>query len=443
MNFSSTFEKYWKNIKYSGMPEKTQNILNEAKNYNFWEGKLFQAGFERQEYLSNIKNYLGNKLVKVLVGQRRVGKSYILRQIMNFLVSEEKIAPQNIFYLNKEYTAFDEIKSASELESLFTLYLKEWPLQGKIYIFLDEVQNIKGWEKFVNSYSQDFTTEYELFITGSNSNLLSGELSTLLSGRFVEFEILPFSFSEFVSFKKLGENKESFLEYLKTSGLPELFFIEKQDIKRHYIDSLKNTIILRDIAGRHTIKDLPLLEEIFKFVTVNIGNLTSFSSVVKYFKSKQKKTNYETISAYVGYLRDTFIFHQVERFQLRGKQSLGGEYKYYLNDLGFKNYLFGFYPSDIGYNLENQIYIQLKRMGFQVSVGKLNNLEIDFVAQKPEKTIYVQVAYLLNSQAVVEREFGNLLSIKDNHEKLVISLDDVHFSDYKGIKHLFPWELKL
>ncbi len=425
------------------MPEKTQNILNEAKNYNFWEGKLFQAGFERQEYLSNIKNYLGNKLVKVLVGQRRVGKSYILRQVMNFLVSEKKIAPQNIFYLNKEYTAFDEIKSASELEDLFTLYLKKWPLQGKIYIFLDEVQNIKGWEKFVNSYSQDFTTEYELFITGSNSNLLSGELSTLLSGRFVEFEILPFSFSEFVSFKKLGENKESFLEYLKTSGLPELFFIEKQDIKRHYIDSLKNTIILRDIAGRHTIKDLPLLEEIFKFVTVNIGNLTSFSSVVKYFKSKQKKTNYETISAYVGYLRDTFIFHQVKRFQLRGKQSLGGEYKYYLNDLGFKNYLFGFYPSDIGYNLENQIYIQLKRMGFQVSVGKLNNLEIDFVAQKPEKTIYVQVAYLLNSQAVVEREFGNLLSIKDNHEKLVISLDDVHFSDYEGIKHLFPWELKL
>ncbi len=425
------------------MPEKFQYILNKAKNYNFWEGKPFPAGFERQEYLLNIKNYLGNKLVKVLVGQRRVGKSYILRQIMNFLISEKKVAPQNIFYLNKEYTAFDEIKSASELENLFTLYLKEWPLQGKIYIFLDEVQNIEGWEKFVNSYSQDFTAEYELFITGSNSNLLSGELSTLLSGRFVEFEIFPFSFSEFVSFKNIDENKESYLEYIKTGGLPELFFIEKQDIKRHYIDSLKNTIILRDIAGRHTIKDLPLLEEIFKFITVNIGNLTSFSSIVKYFKSKQKKTNYETISAYVGYLRDTFIFHQVERFQLRGKQSLGGEYKYYLNDLAFKNYLFGFYPSDIGYNLENQVYIQLKRMGFEVSVGRLNNLEIDFVAQKPEKTIYVQVAYLLNSQAVVEREFGNLLSIKDNHEKLVISLDDVHFSDYEGIKHLFPWELKL
>lgn len=425
------------------MIEKFSTILKNASTYNIWDGKPFFEGFKRHFYLTKIKDYLETKLIKVLVGQRRVGKSYILRQIINYLFLEKKVPPQNIFYLNKEYLIFDEIKSFTDLENLFNLFKKNYAPQGKIYIFLDEVQNIDGWEKFVNSYSQDYTSEFELFVTGSNSNILSGELSTLLSGRFVEIEILPFSYTEFISFKNSEANKTSYLEYLKTGGLPELFFIEKEDVHRHYIDSLKNTIILRDIAGRHTIKDLPLLEEIFKFLTVNIGNLTSYSSIVKYFKSKQKKTNYETISSYVGYLRDTFILHQVERFQIRGKQSLGGEYKYYLNDLAFKNYLFGFFPTDIGYNLENQIFIQLKQMGYQVSVGKLDNLEIDFVAQKPEKTVYVQVAYLLNSPKVIEREFGNLLSIKDNHEKIVISLDDIRFSDHEGIRHLRPWELKL
>ncbi|MDP3432176.1 MAG: ATP-binding protein [Bacteroidota bacterium] len=418
-----------------------QELFGRIRSYNTWDGQLYKTGYQRSEYLDNIKKYIGNKLVKVLVGQRRVGKSYVMRQIINHLISEKGINPQNIFYINKEYIVFDEIKTSKDLEALFRYYMEHFHPTGKVYIFLDEVQNINNWETFVNSHSQDFTFEYEVFLTGSNSNLLSGELATMLSGRYVEFEIFPFSFFEYSGIKNLAINKENFLVYLQTGGLPEMFNFEQEELQRHYIESLRNTIVLRDIVGRNNIKDLSLLEDIFKFLSANIGNLTSFSSIINYFKSRQKKTNYETISSYVGFLKDTFIIHQAERYNLRGKQILGGECKYYLNDLAFKNYLLGYYPSDLGYNLENYIFMQLKRMGYKVSVGILNNLEIDFVAQKPEKTIYVQVCYILSEQKTIEREFGNLLLIKDNHQKIVVSLDDVKFSDYEGITHLRPWEL--
>ncbi len=423
------------------MTENIANTFKKIKRYNTWEKQPVQIGFLRNKYLDKITELIDTRLVKVLVGQRRAGKSYLLRQIMNFLISNKNVDPKNLFFVNKEFIAFDDIRTASDLEELFSYYRKQLQVEGKIYFFLDEVQNIEDWEIFVNSYSQDFTGEYELFVSGSNSNLLSGELATLLSGRYIEFEILPFGYSEFVQVKELPEGKESFLEYLQTGGLPELIHLDTEELKRNYLSSLKNTVILRDILDRHKIKDLPLLEEIFKFLTVNIGNLTSISNIINYFKSKQKKTNYETVSSYVNFLTGTFIFHQAERYNLRGKQVLGGACKYYLNDLAFKNYLFGFLPTDIGYNLENFVYMQLKRMGFEVQVGVLNNLEIDFIAQKSDKTIYVQTCYLLNNENVVNREFGNLLQIKDNYEKYVVSLDDVKFSDYEGIVHLHPWEL--
>jgi hypothetical protein len=424
------------------MTENIATTFEETRKYNNWDKVLNSPGFERTFYLTRFSKYIGNKLIKVLIGQRRVGKSYLLRQIINFLITGESVSPQNIFYLNKEFMSFQGINNVLQLELLFKHYLNEIKPTGKIYIFLDEVQNIENWEMFVNSYAQDFTTIYELFISGSNSTLLSGELASHLSGRYIEFEIFPFSFDEYLGIKNMTETRENFIGYLKTGGLPEIYHIDSEEVQRHYVDSLKNTIILRDIATRHKIKDLILLEDIFNFLCANIGNLTSFSSIVNYFKSKQRKTNYETISTYVEYLINTFIFHQTERFQLQGKQVLGGEYKYYLNDLAFKNLLFGFRATDIGYNLENFVFIQLKRMGYNVSIGKLKNLEIDFVAQKPDKTIYVQVTYLLNSPKVIEREFENLLQINDNHEKCVISLDEFEFSDYKGIKHLRPWELK-
>ncbi len=419
-----------------------ETIFDKIRQYNYWNGEIFSIGFERSKYLDRISKYLDNKLIKVLVGQRRVGKSYILRQIMNFLVIGKKVNPKNIFYLNKEYLAFEDIKTADDLDKLFQFYKKKIRPKGKIYLFLDEIQNIVAWETIVNNYAQDFTQDYELFITGSNSQLLSGELATLLSGRYVEFDIYPFSFFEFSEYKNLPADKKTFISYLQTGGLPETLHFEEDEITEHYVESLKNTIILRDIIERYKVKDVSLLEDILKFLTVNIGNLTSISRIVKYFKSQQRKTNYETLSSYVSYLVDTFIIHEVERYQIRGKQSLAGVRKYYLNDLAFKNYLFGFYPSDIGYNLENYVFVQLKRMGYKVSVGVINGNEIDFVAEKGGKTLYFQVAYLLSDKKTAEREFGNLLMIKDNYEKTVISLDDIKFSEYQGIKHIFPWELK-
>ncbi len=415
--------------------------LEKISKYNVWDEKEFNAGYVRKNYLKNILKFQGNKLIKVIVGQRRAGKSYILRQIIQYLRKEKQIKGKNIFYLNKEYLAFEAIKTAKDLENLFELYRKELKVKGKVYIFLDEIQNIENWEIFVNSYSQDFTSECELFISGSNSNLLSGELASYLSGRYVEFEIFPFDFFEYADIKNLDINKQSFIRYLEDGGLPELINFEQDELKQHYVSSLRNTIILRDIISRHKVKDVDFLERIFQFLCSNIGSLTSFTSIVKYFKNQQKKTNYETVSNYVNYLCDTFIIHEVERYRLKGKQTLGGERKYYLNDLAFKNYLFGFYPDDIASHLENFVYLQLVRKQYKVSVAVSGQKEIDFIAQKADKTIYVQVAYLLNEQKTVEREFGNLLEIKDNFEKIVVSLDEIQFSDYQGIKQLKPWQL--
>ncbi len=418
-------------------------IFKKIRKYNNWDSVIENIGFERTCYLEQISKYIDNKLIKVLIGQRRVGKSYILRQIMHHLISQKEVNPKNIFYLNKEYIVFDEITSAKKLDLLFNFYKKKINPKGKIYIFLDEIQNIKSWEIFVNSYAQDFTSNYEIFVTGSNSYLLSGELASLLSGRYVQFEIFPFSFREYTAFKGLASNKANFINYIQTGGLPEMYNFGNNEIERHYIESLKNTIILRDIVSRNNIKDLTLLEDLFKFISINIGNLTSISSIIRFFKSKQKKVNYETLTTYIGYLKNTFIIHEAERYNLQGKQALGGERKYYLNDLAYKNYIFGYFPTDIGYNLENFVYIQLKRMGYKVSVGVYKDKEIDFVAKKSDETVYLQVAYLLSEPKTIEREFGNLLKIKDNYEKIVISLDDVKFSNYNGVKHIFPWELIL
>ena len=217
------------------MSEKIINTFEKAKKYNTWEGVPIQIGYERKQYLEKITKLIDTRLVKVLVGQRCAGKSYLLRQIMNYLTTNKNVNPKNLFFVNKEFIAFDDIQTASDLEELFAYYKDEFEVEGKIYLFLDEVQNIQAWETFVNSYSQDFTKEYELFISGSNSNLLSGELATLLSGRYVEFEILPFGYSEFVQVNELSEGKESFLEYAQTGGLPELFHLNSEELKRNYL----------------------------------------------------------------------------------------------------------------------------------------------------------------------------------------------------------------
>lgn len=414
--------------------------FNSLKKYNFWNGNVPQQGFLRIDYLNAIKSYCHNTLVKVIVGQRRTGKSYILRQIASDLIANG-VHPHNIFYLNKEYIDFDFVNHYTDLEQLIKHYQTKLKPQGKIYLFLDEIQNIAQWERLVNSYSQDFTQSYEVFISGSNSKMLSGELATLLSGRYVNFEIFPFSFKEYAGITQQNSNKESYINYMQSGGLPELFVLPNDETKRHYVASVKDTVLLRDVIQRHAIKDPKLLEEIFIYLVNNAANLLSINNVTNYLKSKGRKTTYDTIANYIGYIEDTFLVHKAERLDIKGKDTIAGNVKYYCNDLAYKNYLYAGFGYGLGYQLENLIYLELRRLGYEVYIGVLPNKEVDFVAIKAGQKLYVQSTYLLIDEVTIKREYASLEAINDNYTKIVVSLDDIVMPVRNGIIHLQAWKL--
>lgn len=409
--------------------------------YNFWDGNVPALGFPRNTYTDDIFNYIGNKLVKVLVGQRRVGKSYLLRQIAKRLV-DEGTNPKNILYINKEFIGFDFISNYKDLENLLNLYTSQIKPEGKKYLLIDEIQNVEGWEHFVNSHSQDFADQYEIFVSGSNSKMLSGELATLLSGRYINFEIFPFSFSEFVGIKAGDFSKQYYLQYMGGGALPELFVLPNEETKRNYIAAMKDTVLLRDIIQRHNIKDPRLLEDIFIYLVNNAANLISITNIVNYFKSNNRNTTYDTVSNYIGFITDTFLAHKVERFNIKGKETISGNAKYYINDLSFKNYLYPGFGYGLGYKLENLVYLDLKRAGFQVYVGAIGDKEVDFVATKGDRRIYIQSAYLITDEKTIEREYGPLEVIPDSYEKFVVSLDDITLPSNQGIRHIQAWRLQ-
>ena len=409
-----------------------------VKKYNFWDKKSPKLGYYRTDYTDKILTYTGNRLVKVLVGQRRAGKSYILRQLANKLI-ENGLNRKNTLYINKEYTDFDFIANYTDLDNFVRFYKKELNVSGKICLFIDEIQNITGWEHFVNSYSQDFVDEYEIFISGSNSNMLSGELATLLSGRYVNFEIFPFSFSEYLGILQTENTKQNFLEYMESGGLPELFNLPNDETKRNYVSAIKDTVFLRDIVQRYSIKEPKLLEDIFVFLVNNAGNLVSITNIVNYFKNLGRRTTYDTVSAYIGYMEDAFFVHKSERYDIRGKDTISGNAKYYINDLAYKNYLYSGMGYGVGYKLENLVYLNLKRAGFKVYTGVFRDKEVDFVALKDDKILYVQASYLMIDESTIEREYAPLESIADNYEKIVVSLDDIQFPLKNGIKHAQVW----
>jgi predicted AAA+ superfamily ATPase len=418
-----------------------EKLLGLLSSINYWEkDPEFNLGFVRERYVNSISKFLDNKLVKVIIGQRRTGKSYIVRQLIHKLIFEQNVHRKNIFYLNKEMFEFEDIKSAKDLHELINAYEHKYKPQNKIYIFIDEVQNIIDWEKVVVSLAQHPVKDYELFITGSNSKLLSGELATFLSGRYVLTEIFPFSFNEFLKYYKLTISKESFIRYIRTSGLPELLNLNYDETKTHYFQSLKNTILLKDIIQRHKIRDYILLEDIFLFLLHNVGNMTSIPSIIKYFKSKNRQVDYSTVSQYISYMQEAFIIHQAPRFSLKTKELLSGEKKYFLNDLGFRNYLYPNLMSDIGSMLENVTFLHLKIAGYSVKLGYENSYEIDFFAEKNQDRQYVQVSYVMPNPETVSREFGALEKIKDNLPKYVITMDDMLVVNDKGIIHKHIWD---
>ncbi|MDP3442500.1 MAG: ATP-binding protein [Ignavibacteria bacterium] len=410
------------------------------RKYNLWDANTFDWGFIRNEYTGKITSSVGNRLIKVLVGQRRSGKSYILRQVAKQLI-ENGVRPENTLFINREFNDFDFLKTFKELDELIKLYKKELKPTGKVYIFIDEVQLIEGWEKVVNSYSQNFTESYELFISGSNSKMLSGELATLLSGRYVCFEIFPFGYSEYLGITAQERDRKSYMEYMNSGGLPELFMLQNQEFKRNYVSAIKDTVLLRDIIQRNNIRDPKLLEDIFVFLVNNASNLISVPNIVNYFKGQNRKTSYDAVSNYIGYIEDTFIVHRCDRYDIKGKDTLSGIAKFYINDLAYKNYLYPGYGYGLGYLVENLVYLELCRAGFDVYVGVLRNKEVDFVAKKADRIIYLQSAYMLSDESTVDREYSALHSIDDNFEKVVVSLDEITLPLRGGIKHIQAWNL--
>lgn len=406
--------------------------------YNLWGGNTPQLGFIRHEYTDKIIEYIGNRLVKVLVGQRRVGKSYLLRQIAARLVADG-VDQRNIFLVNRELTDFDFLQTYKDLDALFKLYLERVHPQGKVYLFIDEVQNIEGWERFVNSYSQDYMNEYELFVSGSNSSMLSGELATLLSGRYVNFVVFPLSYTEFAGITGKNLDKQSYVEYLQSGGMPELFSLSQAEALRNYVSALKDTVLLRDVIQRYSIKDARLLEDIFVYIVNNASNLLSVRNIVNYFKSRGQKTSYETVSAYLKFIEEAYLIHRAERYNIKGRETIAGNCKYYVNDLSFYNYLYRGFSYGAGYQLENLLYLDLRRKGYDVYVGSVKDKEVDFVAIKGDRTIYVQSTYLLFDEITVKREYAPLEAIDDNYEKYLVSLDDITLPSKEGIRHIQAW----
>lgn len=415
-------------------------LFDKLESCNFWDGRPLETGIARPQYVSRIQGFLNNRLTKVVVGQRRSGKSYILRQVMTGLL-HAGVPARNIFCLDKERLEFADLVEYRQVHELIQKYRKRMGVEGKVYLFFDEIQEIAEWERLVNAYSQDGRHAYEVFITGSNSHLLSTELSTFLTGRYVPFEIFPFSFEEFVVARNLKKDKAALLAYLQSGGLPELLNLSGEEVRRHYVSSLRDAILLNDIVRRHRIKDVDLLERLFRFVCDNAGNLVSVNKIVAYLRSKGQHTNFETVSSYLSFLCQSMLIHECGRYDIRGKELLAGTRKYYLNDLAYRQYLSSGFELALPQRIENLLYLHFRSQGYAVYVGASRNLEVDFVTEKDGQRAYYQACYLLHDAQVIAREFRSLEAIPDNYPKSVISLDDVVLGERDGIAHRQLWSV--
>jgi hypothetical protein len=271
--------------------------------------------------------------------------------------------------------------------------------------------------------------------------MLSGELATLLSGRYIWFEIFPFSYTEYLGIASQERSRKTYMDYMNSGGLPELFMLQNHEFKRNYVSAIKDTVLLHDVIQRYNIRDPKLLEDIFVFLVNNASNLISIPNIVTYFKGQNRKTSYDAISNYIGYIEDTFLIHRCERYDIKGKDTLSGVAKFYINDLAYKNYLYPGYGYGLGFLVENLVFLELSRAGFDVYVGVLRNKEVDFVAKKVDRIVYLQSTYMLSDETTIEREYSALQAIDDNYEKVIVSLDEIALPLREGIKHVQVWNL--
>ena len=386
----------------------------------------------RPDYTNKVLRLFGKGLIIALTGQRRVGKSFIMKQVINLLSSDDN---NNIIYVDKEDEQFSSISTHTEL----TQYVEAHLLTDKTnYLFIDEVQNIKEFELTLRSlHSREAC---EIVITGSNAKMLSSELSTYLSGRCVENYIQSLDYAEFLEFHQLPDNDQSLISYLTYGGMPQLYRIglQEKDLVNDYLQNVYNTIILKDIVEREDIRNVPLLKNLVRFVSDNVGKPISATSIVKYLKSQRVDSSIKVIINYLDYLCNAFIIHRVNRYDIHGKRLFEVNDKYYFEDIGIRNSLVqGGLAQSMEKVIENAVYLHLIRLGYNVTVGYLQKAEIDFVAIKGDQTIYVQATYLLSNKETVTREFGNLALIKDNFPKYVVSMDNLYSgTNYQGIQHL-------
>lgn len=387
---------------------------------------------KRKFYLEKIVKLIDTEDIKVITGVRRCGKTVLLKQIIDEL-ENRGIASENIIYMSFESSKYKNIRNDDLDEFIFS---KTNNLNGKIYLLFDEIQKVKNWEVSLNSYRVDL--ECDIYITGSNSQLLSGELATLISGRYISINMLPFSFKELIQYydemhEKIDEIK-LFEQYLSYGGFPGLLNYENEE-KEKYLYDLYSTIVLNDILYKNKVKDLDLLERLMEFMISNIGKLFSANSISKYIKNENRKTTPHTIINYMDYARNAFIFYQIKRENIKQKRKLLISDKYYLVDSGFYFIFNGSTQRNWGQLLENIVFLELIRQGYSITIGKIQDLEVDFVCRKANQIKYIQVSQSILDENTRKREFKSLEKISDSYPKYVISMDSFDFSA-NGIIHL-------
>jgi len=384
---------------------------------------------KRPIYIDRIKPFIGKQIIKVLTGQRRVGKSYILLQ----LIDEIKLLhpDANIVYINLELHEFDSIRTHTSLYE----YIDAKLIPAKQnFLLIDEVQEVKSFELCLRSLLAE--TKCDIICTGSNAKMLSGELATTLSGRYIQFPVYSLSYTEFIGFHKLVNSNESLVQYLKLGGMPYLVHTGLDpDVVFEYLKNVNSTILLKDVVARENIRNVSFLENLTAFLADNTGSLLSALNISKYLKSQQQNVPTQTVLNYLHALTNAFYVHKVQRANVNGLKIFEVGEKYYFEDLGLRNAIRSFdYRSDVSKLMENAVYLQLKRNNFNVFVGKIGDKEIDFMAERNGERIYLQVTYMLFDQKTIDREFGNLMSIDDNYPKYVVTMDEISAgSDFKGI----------
>ncbi|WP_028830074.1 ATP-binding protein [Proteocatella sphenisci] len=387
----------------------------------------------RDLYLTQLINYRDKPLIKVITGIRRCGKSTLLSLFESHLI-DSGVSKDHIIRMNFESFEFDEITDYRELHSYIDKRLIN--KSDRHYILLDEVQQVSSWEKVINAFLVD--ANVDIYITGSNAYLLSSELSTLLSGRYVEIKMQPLSFKEYLDFTqtdKGGNLEEEFNQYLRYGGLPTVVeLLDNPDTIGPFLEGIYNTVLMKDVIERNGVRDAALLESILKFIAANVGSIVSTKKISDYLTSSGRKTTSDTIDSYLKMLENAFIIYRANRYDLKGKMFLKTLEKYYIVDMGIRNQLTGLRNTDYGHVLENIIYLELLRRGYEVTIGKIGTLEVDFVATKADEKIYYQISATILDEKTRERELRPLESIADNYPKYILTMDRSIFNDYSGIK---------